>query len=63
MLFRFSEVLSVLAIIATLLVSKHIPAFQALPLSQLTGIVCFAFAIFLCLRIYRAELARLGAED
>ena len=62
MLFRFAEVISALAVVAILLVSKHIPALNMLPLAQLTGIVCFSFAIFLCLRIYRAELARIAGE-
>ncbi|MDP1731944.1 MAG: hypothetical protein Q8L54_12375 [Devosia sp.] len=63
MLVRLSEVVSVLALILALLAAKHVPAFDFLPLSHLTGIVCFAFAIFLSLRIYRAELKRIRAED
>ena len=62
MLFRFAEVISALAVVAMLLVSKHIPVLNALPLAQMTGIVCFSFAIYLCLRIYRAELARIAEE-
>ena len=63
MLFRFVEVVSVLTLVTLLLIAKHIPILSGLPLSQATGIVCFAFAIFLSLRIYRAELARMRAEE
>lgn len=63
MLVRFSEVISVLGLVLVLLAAKHIPAFSFLPLSQMTGIVCFSFAIFLALRIYNAELARIRAEE
>jgi len=62
MLFRFAEVASVLTLVAVLLVAKHIPIVNALPLAHITGVVCFAFAIFLSLRIYNAELARIRAE-
>jgi hypothetical protein len=34
-----------------------------LPLTSITGIVCFAFAIFLSLRLFQAELARIRAEE
>jgi uncharacterized membrane protein len=63
MLFRFHEVVSVLTLIVVLLIAKHIPFASGLPLAQMTGIVCFLFAIFLSLRIYNAELARLRAEE
>jgi hypothetical protein len=63
MLFRFNEVVSVLTLVVILLVAKHIPFASALPLAQMTGIVCFSFAIFLSLRIYNAELARIRAEE
>lgn len=62
MLFRFAEVVPVLAAVIVLLIAKHIPLFAALPLAHITGIICFAFAIFLSLRIYNAELARIRAE-
>jgi hypothetical protein len=58
-----SEVASVLALVALLLIAKHVPVVNALPLTNITGIVCFAFAIFLSLRIFQAELARLRAEE
>ena len=63
MLVRIPEVASVLILVLLLLAAKHIPAFDALPLTNITGIVCFAFAIFMSLRIFQAELARVRAED
>ncbi|RYG85031.1 MAG: hypothetical protein EON59_13100 [Alphaproteobacteria bacterium] len=63
MLVRFSEVIPVLGLVLALLAAKHIPFFGFLPLAQMTGIVCFSFAIFLALRIYNAELARIRAEE
>jgi len=63
MLFRFYEVVSVLTLVVALLIAKHVPVLSGLPLAQMTGIVCFLFAIFLSLRIYGAELARLRAEE
>ena len=60
---RLSEVASVLALVLLLLVGKHIPILDALPLTHITGIVCFAFAIFLCLRLFQFELARIRAEE
>jgi len=63
MLFRFAEVVSVLTLVVVFLIAKHIPVVNQLPLAQMTGIVCFAFAIFLSLRIYREELARIRAEE
>lgn len=63
MLFRFHEVVSVLTLVLVLLAAKHIPFTGGLPLAQMTGIVCFLFAIFLSLRIYNAELARIRAEE
>ena len=56
------EVAYVLGLILSLLVLKHVPALDVLPLSQVTGIVCFTFSIYLSLRIYRAELARIRSE-
>lgn len=63
MLVRVSEVAPVLILVVLLLTAKHIPALSGLPLANATGIVCFAFAIFLCLRIFQDELARIRAED
>jgi hypothetical protein len=62
MLVRPSEVAYVLALVLSLLIAKHIPFLDYLPLAQITGITCFAFAIYLALRLYRAELARIRSE-
>lgn len=63
MLVRFSEVIPVLGLVLALLAAKRIDALSFLPLAQMTGIVCFSFAIFVALRIYNAELARIRAEE
>ncbi len=63
MLVRFSEVVPVLGFVLALLAAKHVPMLDFLPLAQMTGIVCFSFAIFIALRIYNAELARIRAEE
>ncbi len=63
MLFRSAEVLSVLMLVVALITAKHLPLFAGLPLSQITGIVCFMFAIYLSLRIYSAELKKIRAEE
>ncbi|MDB5541662.1 MAG: hypothetical protein JWQ89_3389 [Devosia sp.] len=63
MLFRFAEVVSVLTLVVAFLIAKHIPVVNELPLAQMTGIVCFLFAIFLSLRIYNAELKKIRAEE
>ena len=63
MLVRFSEVVPVLGLVLALLAAKQVPFFDFLPLAQMTGIVCFSFAIFLALRIYNAELAKIRAEE
>ena len=60
---RLHEVASVLALILFLIIAKHVPILSTLPLTNITGIVCFAFAIFLSLRIFKVELARLRAEE
>ena len=63
MLVRVSEVAAAIAIVLAFLAAKHIPTLSFLPLSQMTGVVCFSFAIFLSLRIYQAELKRIRAEE
>jgi len=63
MLVRTHEVVSVLALIVLLIIGKHVPLLDALPLTNITGIICFAFAIFMALRIFQAELARIRAEE
>jgi hypothetical protein len=62
MLVRPREVASVLLLVLVLIGAKHIPALDFLPLAHVTGVVCFAFAIYLSLRIYSAELARIRRE-
>jgi hypothetical protein len=61
-LFRSREVLVVLVLVAALIGAKQLPVANGLPLGELAGIVCFAFAIYLSLRIYAAERARIRAE-
>ena len=63
MLVRTHEVVSVLALIVLLIIGKHVPVVNTLPLTNITGIICFAFAIFIALRIFQAELARIRAEE
>lgn len=62
MLVRPREVAVVLALVLSLLVAKHLPVFGFLPLANIIGVTCFAFAIYLSLRIYRAELMRIRSE-
>jgi len=63
MLVRVPEVASVLLLVLLLIIAKHIPLLSVLPLTNITGIVCFAFAIFLALRLFQSELARIRAEE
>jgi hypothetical protein len=63
MLVRVREVASVLSLVVVLLIAKHVPVVNELPLTNITGIVCFAFAIFLSLRVFQFELARIRAEE
>jgi hypothetical protein len=60
---RLHEVASVLALVLVLIIAKRIALFDALPLTSITGVVCFAFAIFLSLRLFQFELARIRAEE
>jgi hypothetical protein len=60
---RVPEVASVLALVLALIIAKRIPFLDALPLTNVTGIVCFTFAIFLSLRLFQFELARIRAEE
>jgi hypothetical protein len=62
MLVRPREVAYVLALVLSLLIAKHLPFFSFLPLSNIIGVICFAFAIYLSLRIYRAELLHIRSE-
>ena len=59
---RVPEVASVLALLLVLLIAKQIPFFDVLPIKSIMGIVCFSFAIFLSLRLFQFELAKIRAE-
>ena len=59
---RVSEVASVLALLLLLLIAKQLPLFAGLPITNIMGIVSFSFAIFLSLRLFQAELAKIRAE-
>ena len=61
--FRISEVAAVLALIGAMLLAKHVPLLSMLPWSQMTGIACFAFAIYMALRLHGEELARIRADE
>ncbi len=60
---RVPEVASVLALLLVLLIAKQIPFFDGLPIKNIMGIVSFSFAIFLSLRLFYFELARIRAEE
>ncbi len=60
---RVPEVAAVLALLLILLIAKQIPLFAGVPISNVMGIVAFAFAIFLSLRLFKFELARIRAEE
>ena len=60
---RLPEVASVLGLILLLIIAKHVPVLGALPLTNITGIVCFTFAIFMALKLFQFELARIRAEE
>lgn len=60
---RVPEVASVLALLLVLMIAKQIPFFYGLPINNIMGIVSFSFAIFLSLRLFQAELARIRAEE
>jgi len=60
---RVPEVASVLALLLLLLIAKHIPLFAGWPISNVMGIIAFTFAIFLALRLFNFELARIRAEE
>jgi hypothetical protein len=59
---RVPEVASVLALLLILLIAKQFPMFEGLPLKNIMGIIAFSFAIFLSLRLFQSELAKIGAE-
>lgn len=57
---RIHEVVVALTMVLILLACKYVPALDHLPLSQWTGLVCFTFAIHLCLGIRRDLIAEHG---
>lgn len=59
---RVSEVASVLALLLVLLIAKQIPFFDGLPIRNIMGIISLSFAIFLSLRLFQFELAKIRAE-
>ena len=59
---RVPEVASVLALLLLLFIAKQLPFFAALPITSIMGIVSFSFAIFLSLRLFQSELAKIRAE-
>lgn len=60
---RVSEVAAVLALLLVLLIAKQAPFLDALPIPHIMGVVSFAFAIYLSLRLFNAELARIRAGE
>lgn len=52
-----------LALVGAMLLAKHVPLLSLLPWSQMAGIACFAFAIYMALRVYGEELARIRAGE
>ena len=62
MLVNPREVFAVLAIVLVLIAAKRIEIFAFLPLSAIAAIVCFAFAIYLSLRLFAAELEAMRRE-
>jgi hypothetical protein len=59
---RVPEVAAVLALLLILLIAKQFPMFDALPIKSIMGIISLSFAIFLSLRLFQFELARIRAE-
>jgi len=58
---KWQEVAVVLSLVLGLVVGKYVPVVNQLPLARVTGIVCFAYAIFLSLRLLQVDDAvRLG---
>lgn len=59
---RVPEVASVLALLLVLLIAKQFPMFDSLPIKSIMGIVSLSFAIFLSLRLFQFELAKIRAD-
>ena len=62
MLVRPREVAAVLTLVILLMAAKLVPFFAQLPLSNIIGIICAAFSIYLALGIFQDELKRVRAE-
>ena len=54
---RWQEVAVPLFVIVTLIVLKHVPVTAGLPLARAAGVVAFAYAAFLALRLIQGEEA------
>jgi len=54
---RWQEVAVPLFVIVSLIVLKHVPAFDGLPLARAAGVVAFGYAAFLALRLVQSEEA------
>lgn len=59
---RVPEVAAVLALLLVLLIAKQFPFFDGLPVKSIMGIISLSFAIFLSLRLFQFELAKIRAE-
>ena len=62
MLVRPREVIVVLIAVTLLTVAKYVPFGAHLPLSNIIGLICAAFSIYLALGIFQDELKRVRAE-
>ena len=62
MLVNPREVFAVLTVVLVLIAAKRIEVLAFLPLSAIAAIVCFAFAIYLSLRLFAAELESMRRE-
>lgn len=54
---RWQEVAVPLVVIVSLIMLKHVPALDGLPLARAAGVVAFAYAAFLALRLVQSEEA------
>jgi hypothetical protein len=52
---KWQEVAVALSVVTALLVAKHLPIVSQLPLARVIGILCFGYAIFLSLRLLKAD--------
>lgn len=54
---KWQEAAIALIVILALIGAKHLPALAGLPMAQLTGIACFAAAIFFAYRLMQIDIA------